>query len=258
MLRLYVFIFFAMTSLTAYSQKKLRSLPQHSFKSGERLKYNVHYGLINGGTLVLDIKELKSVQNRVCYHIVGKGESKGAVDWFFKVRDEYETFIDTISILPLQFIRNVREGKYKKYENVIFNHSKNVVLTASDSIKIPSNAQDILSAYYYSRCIDVSKKSVGDTISIFAYLDNEVAPFHLKFTGKETIKTSKGTFKCLIFKPQLQTGRAFSEKEGMTIWISDDANHIPVRVEAKLVVGSIKMDLEDYGGLRNPFSSKVD
>jgi len=258
MIRLLVFISLLHLTLIGFCQKNLRRLPQHSFKNGEKLKYNVHYGLVNGGTLVLEIQELKNIQNRVCYHVVGKGESKGAVDWFFKVRDNYETFIDTIAILPLQFIRNVKEGKYKKYENAIFNHQKNVVLNSSDSVKIPANAQDILSAYYYSRCIDVSKKSVGDTISIFAYIDNEVAPFHLKLTGKETIKTSIGTFKCLIFKPQLQTGRAFSEKEGMTIWVSDDANHIPIRVEAKLIVGSIKLDLEEYNGIRNPFTSKTD
>ena len=60
----------------------------------------------------------------------------------------------------------------------------------------------------------------------------------------------------MMFKPLVQTGRVFKEKESVTLWITDDDNKVPVRIKAELAVGSLKADLDEYKGLKNPFKVK--
>ena len=79
----------------------------------------------------------------------------------------------------------------------------------------------------------------------------------IKFVGRERLTTKLGTFSCLKFKPLLQVGRVFKAKEEMSIWFTDDKNHIPVRLESKISVGSIQIDLMEYSGLNNPIAKVV-
>jgi hypothetical protein len=258
---LFIATLFALLCLSSsMPAQKLRKLENKSFREGEKLSYTINYGFIKGGVFDLEIKpSLVTIRGRKCYHISAVGKTVGTVDWFFKVRDYYQSFLDTEAILPHRFLRNVTEGKYKKVENVEFDHQKNIAVNnGRDTVKMGEDFQDILSAYYYSRCLDVTKLKVGDIIPIYAYLDAAVTPFHLKYAGKEVVETRMGRFRCLIFKPQLQLGRVFSEEEGMTIWVSDDDNHIPVMLEAKLLVGAIRMNLVSYQGLANPATSRVE
>jgi hypothetical protein len=75
--------------------------------------------------------------------------------------------------------------------------------------------------------------------------------------GKETIKTKYGKFKAIKFKPLLIKGTIFEGGEKMTVWVSDDRNHIPLRIESPISVGSIKVDMISYRNLRYPLSSLI-
>lgn len=238
--------------------KALRVLPNKAFKAGEMLKFRVHYGFIDAGEVMMEIKnETKTFGSRNAFHIVGTGKSTGTVDWFFKIRDTYETYIDQESIAPLLFIRRVNEGGYKINENVVFNHYDNKATSEKGTFSVPEYVQDLLSSYYYSRCLNTTDLKSGDILPIQAFLDNEVVSFNLKFIGHEVLSTKVGKVKCLVFRPQILKGRVFSDQEGMTVWISEDDNHIPIRVEAKLLVGSLKMDLMESANLANPFTSRL-
>lgn len=237
----------------AGQDKDLREIKNEAFKSGEVLEYRVHYGFIDAGEARLEISnEEKSVGGRPCFHMIGTGKSVGAFDWFFKVRDRYETFVDKSAIVPWLFIRRVDEGGYTINQNVMFNHHKKIATSEKSTLSIPENLQDLVSAFYYARTIDMSSKKTGDIIEIYAWLDDEIIPLHTKIIGREKIKTKLGTFNCIALRPLLQQGRVFKDNEDMTIWVTDDKNHIPVRAEAKILVGSIKMDLKKYSGLANP------
>jgi hypothetical protein len=76
----------------------------------------------------------------------------------------------------------------------------------------------------------------------------------IKLIGRETIATDIGEIRCLKFRPIVQRGRVFKQEEDMTVWISDDANHLPVRAQADILVGSIKMDLSAVMNLANPLA----
>ena len=197
------------------------------------------------------LPDKQNFAGRICYHVVGSGQSVGAFDWFFKVRDKYESTIDSQAIIPWYFVRRVNEGGYKINQNVTFNHYSDSVISEKKTIYMPENTQDILSAAYYARTIDFSDAKEGQVFQIQGYIDDQLIPLDIKFAGRENISSKKGTFRCIKFHPMLQKGRVFKESEDMTVWISDDKNHIPVRVQTDILIGSIKMDLVDFQNLAN-------
>jgi hypothetical protein len=231
-----------------------------TFNAGENITYNVFYNVagiyVNAGTANF-IVSLDKVNNVTCYHVVGEGRSNSSYDWIFKVRDKYETYFDTSNLQPVKFIRNVDEGGYKKNENVTFNQSTNTAITTAGVFKVPNCVQDVLSSLYYARNIDFSKYKVDDKIPFDMFLDNEVFHLYLRYLGKETVKTKYGKFRAIKFKPLLVKGTIFQGGEKMTVWVSDDANHIPLRVESPIIVGSIKIDMMQYRNLRHPLTSLI-
>ena len=235
-------------------------LRNRAFEEGESIGFNVFYSVIglyvNAGTANFTVS-MDQVNNRPAYHVVGTGTSNPSYDWIFKVRDRYETYIDTSSLQPLKFIRNVDEGGFKKYENITFNHQNNTAVTTGGVFKVPNCVQDVLSSIYYARNIDFNKYQSGDKIPFTMFLDNEVYNLYIKYMGKETVKTKYGKFRAIKFKPLLVKGTLFEGGEKMTVWVSDDANHIPLRIESPIVVGSIKVDMMQYRNLRYPLSSMI-
>jgi hypothetical protein len=255
------FLLIGFVAHSSDAQKSLRTVNNQAFKPGEKLKFRLHYGIISAGEAILEVKsDLNTVGGRDCYHVVGTGESVGAFNWFFKVRDRYESVIDKNSIVPWMFIRRVDEGGFIINENVTFNHYKNTAASNGTRNKkpidrnidsLPEGIQDMVSAFYYARTIDFSNVKEGDIFPIQGLIDNEVVPLNIKFIGRDEVDTKKGTFRCLKFRPMLQQGRVFKDNEDMTVWVSDDKNHLPIRVQTEVLVGSIKMDLVDFENLAN-------
>lgn len=248
-------LFLFLLAPTAIAQET-NELNNTAFKEGEYLKYRVHYGIINAGTAELHVKGTENRHKREVFHIKATGKSTGFFNWVFKVRDYYETYLDTEAIVPLEFKRNVREGGYKKKQHVFFDHKEHTAKSEKKTIDFPVQAQDLLSSFYYLRCTDVSNFEKGDSISLNAYLDDEIFPTILRYKGKEVIDSKFGEIECMKFTPILQEGRVFEEGNGMTIWVSADRNLIPIRLETKIAVGSIKMDISAYKNLRNPIKFK--
>ncbi|MFW2477857.1 MAG: DUF3108 domain-containing protein, partial [Sediminibacterium sp.] len=171
--------------------------------------------------------------------------------------DKYESYIDTTDLQPLKFIRNIDEGGYKKFENITFNKETNTAVTTEGVFKVPGCVQDVLSSIYYARNIDFNKYKPEEKIPFSMFLDNEVYNLYIKYLGKETIKTKYGKFRAIKFKPLLVKGTLFEGGEKMTVWVSDDPNHIPLRIESPIIVGSVKVDMMQYRNLRYPLSSMI-
>ncbi|MBN8701458.1 MAG: DUF3108 domain-containing protein [Bacteroidetes bacterium] len=242
---------------TAGKKVEFRKMEVNSFKKGEVLTYHLRYGFMDAGEAVLEIKdETKTFGSRKALHVVGTGNSKGTFDWFFKVRDRYESYIDEEALFPWLFVRRIKEGGYTDSQDYFFNHYKNKVdVGGGKTFDIPTNTQDMISAFYEARCMDFTNAKYGDIFEASTcFVDNEVYPLKIKYVGKETIKIGIGKFNCLKFRPVIQKGRVFKHEEDLTVWITDDKNHIPVRAEAEILVGSIKMDLVSYSGLANPIA----
>lgn len=231
-----------------------------AFSAGEEISYTVYYAVagiyIDAGNATFT-NVLEKINGRPVYHISGVGKTNPSYDWIYKVRDKYETFIDTGSLQPLKFLRNVDEGGYKKYENITFNRNANTAVTTEGVFKVPDCVQDVLSAVYYARNIDFNKYKVNDKVPFTMFLDNEVYNMYIRYLGKETVKTKYGKFKAIKFKPLLIKGTIFEGGEKMTVWVSDDANHIPIRIESPIVVGKVKVDMMTSKNLRYPLTSLI-
>lgn len=231
-----------------------------AFQAGEQVTFHVFYKVIgtytHAGTAIFT-NTLETFNNRPVYHIVGDGKTKSSYDWIYKVRDRYETYIDTATLQPLKFIRNINEGGYKKYETITFNKAARSAVTNSGVFSMPDCIQDVLSAMYYARNIDFNKYMPEDKIPFKMFLDNEVFNMYIRYLGKETIKTQYGRFRAIKFKPLLLKGTIFEGGEKMVVWVSDDPNHVVLRVESPIVVGKVMIDMMGYQDLRYPLSSLV-
>ncbi|MBN8837357.1 MAG: DUF3108 domain-containing protein [Sphingobacteriia bacterium] len=232
-----------------------------AFKEGENIFFNVYYSVIglyvNAGSANFSLS-LEKLNNKPVYHVVGKGSSNPSYDWIFKVRDTYESYFDTATLRPYKFIRNVDEGGFKLKEDVTFNQQTNTAVTTKGTYSVTNCIQDVLSAIYYARNIDYSSYKPEDKIPFDMFLDNETYHLYIKYLGKEDIKTKYGKFHAIKFKPLLIKGTMFEGGEKMVVWVSDDANHIPLRIESPIVVGSVKVDMMSYSNLRYPLSSMIE
>lgn len=250
----------AQTTATASPADEFCGIRNTAFQAGEQVTFHVYYSVagayIHAGTATFTTT-LKTYGNKPVYHVVGDGKTKSSYDWIYKVRDKYETYFDTATLQPYKFIRNVDEGGYKKYETITFNRTANTAVTNSGVFKVPNCVQDVLSSMYYARNIDFSKYKVDDKIPFKMFLDNEVFDMYIRYMGKETVKTQYGKFKAIKFKPLLLKGTIFEGGESMTVWVSDDPNHVLLRVESKIVVGKVKIDMMSYRNLRYPLTSMI-
>lgn len=253
-----VFLLFVIMYFPLKAGDGFCNIRNSAFGNGEMITLKVFYTVVGayfGAGEATFNTTLEKMAGKPVYHIIGDGKTYSFYDNFFKVRDKYETYIDTATLQPYRFIRNVYEGGYKKYENVTFNKTTNSAITNQGVYKVPECVQDVLSAVYYSRNIDFNKYKVGDRINFSMFLDNEVYEMYIRYLGKETIKTKYGKFKAIKFKPLLIKGTIFEGGEKMTVWVSDDRNHIPVRIESPISVGSVKIDMISYRNLRYPLTS---
>lgn len=234
----------------------LRRLPHSAFKAGERLEYVVHYGFLNAGLAVLELKQTDvEFQGRRMLHAVGTGKSMGAFNTFYNVDDLYESYFDSVGVFPWAFKRHVDEGGYTFSQDYVFlQHRAEVTTQEKKTFKIPAHTQDMISAFYFARTLDFGSAAKGDVFTIDCFVDNEQWPLQMKVMGRETIKLRNGKYRCIKFQPIVQEGRVFKTNDDLNVWVTDDANHIPVLAQAKVLVGSIKMELSGYSGLTNPIS----
>ena len=224
------------------------------YRVGEYAAYKISFGAINVGFADLEITENVQLNNRNALHIVGNGRTASFFDWFFKVRDVYETFIDINTLTPLVFKRAVNEGGHLINQRYQFNHNDNKVITQDSSFFIPINTQDMLSAFFLARTFKKESIIDGKSFYIPLFMDDENHNLEIKYLANEIIDTKWGKIDCMVFQPKMQEGRVFEDGEQMKIWISDDANHLLLRVETEIWVGTIKAVLDDYKKLKQPLS----
>ncbi|TCZ74802.1 DUF3108 domain-containing protein [Flaviaesturariibacter aridisoli] len=229
-----------------------------TFQDGEVLNYNVYYSIIgiyvNAATATINVNT-ERLNNRPVYHITAVGKTTSSLEWISKVNDRYETFMDTSTLQPYKFVRNIQEDSYRKFETVTFNRNANTAITNDGVFKVPGCVQDVMSSLYYARNINFDAYKPGDKISFNMFIDNEVYNMYIRYEGKDNIKTKYGKFRAIKFKPLLIKGTVFEGGEKMTVWVSDDENRIPLRVETPLKVGSVKVDMMGYQNLRYPLAS---
>jgi hypothetical protein len=234
------------------------------YQPGEKVQYIVHYGLINGGIATLQLQK-DTLGGTEVLHSEFIAQTTGIADALFKVRDIYECYIDPETQLPVKSIRNISEGRYRKYNIVLFDHktrTDSAILTSdlSGTHITMQGIHDILSCFYYFRKGIMSldpKLKKGDIVTIMTWFTDMLYPIKLRYIGMDDIRTRAGRIKCYKFNPVTETGRLFKDEEGATFWFSADKNYLPVKARFDIFVGSFTVDLNSYEGLSVPLEIRT-
>lgn len=237
---------------------EIKSISNTAFTYGEKLEYRIHYGPMSAGNCEFVVHD-KSVEvnGRKTYHIKVSGKSAGLVDAMFKVRDEYESYVDEEAIIPWKCIKKVKEGGYTDSDFIMFDQQNGFASSKRGKVEIQEQTQDVVSAIYFARTTDMSKAKPGDVFPVNFYMDAENYQLRFKFVKRAIVKTDAGTFRALVIKPQLLKGRVFKDDEALTLWVSDDENKIPLMVESDIFVGSITAEITKIKGTKNPMVAKI-
>jgi hypothetical protein len=244
--------------LTSSDSVRYPSVKNEAFKTGEWLRYRVTYGFMDAGEAIMEVKSTSKKGNgRPLYHVVGTGRTLGAFNAFYKVRDTYESYIDQESIMPWYFKRDVNEGGYEIEQDYTFKQNQYKVYNGEKYFKTPMGIQDMVSSFYKARTLDFRGLKPGRIYHFKCFMDDEIFTLKIKYKGDEYVRVRKGKFKCHKFVPVVQTGRYFENEEDVQFWVTADKNKIPLLVKAKIPVGTVKMHLVEWNGLKNELSSKV-
>lgn len=227
-----------------------------NINAGETISFRIHYGFLTAGNATLSTTKT-SYKGQPAFYVRGVGKTSGAAKAFFKVEDVYESYISDKKE-PLFYVRNVSEGSYTQHLQSTFNTNNNTLVLVdkkhtdrpAKTVKVPNDVQDILSCFYYLRSVDNLK--VGSVLKMSVWIDDELFPFQLKVVGTEKISTKFGKVNCLKIIPSVVSGRVFKDKEGVTMWVTNDQNRVPVLIKAELAVGSLKASIDSYSNIKYP------
>ncbi len=240
-----LYIVFLLLFSNTYAQ-----ISRNRYIPGEKLKFVIYYGMVNGGQINAELIETE-YEGKKAYHAKMLATTIGLADVIYKVRDEYQSYFNPENALPYKSVRDISEGRYKRYDLAFFDH-KNLKVTNSKNkvFDVPADIRDMVAVFYYVRNMDFDNMKQGDVIKVNTFFDNELFPFDMKYRGTETIKTKMGEFKCIKIVPYVEPGRIFEKEDDMTIYLSADRNRVPIRVQFILKVGTVKCDLIEYSGLK--------
>lgn len=235
---LLLFILFSQSG----SENLLRSVPNAVFGPGEEFLYDVRYGFIHGGIAKLTVLDTARIRGHLCHVINAIAYSNAALSIFFPVRDTHYSYLDVDGLFSMKITKRVHEGRYKTYRWTDFDPETWTATTRNRSFAVTPFAQDVISAFYYMRLI-----SFTDSVDIPCFDDKKNYPLRVVVLGKEKVKTPLGRYDCLILEPKLASEGIFLKAGKIVIWVTDDAERIPVKLTFKLpYLGNITCLLEKH------------
>ncbi len=211
---------------------------------GERMVFNIGYGPINAGEGILEVVGLTEYKGHTCYHIQSKANSNRFFSSIYKVRDRIISYIDVETLYSRYFYKRLREGDYRKTVEVDFDHlAEEARYGNGETYPITTGVQDVLSAFFYVRNLDLK---VGDVYDLPAHSSRRTYDLQVFIHGRERVKVEAGTWDCFVVEPVLVGEGLFKHEGKMTLYITDDAYRIPILIKTKIPVGSIDVELKEY------------
>ena len=235
-----------------------------TFQEGEYALYRMHYGMLTGGYASVKVSDrLHQIDGKSCFHLEAKGWTTSSFDYFYKVRDCYESYVDQQSLLPVHFKRDIKEGGFKSFTEIHFDHENDTAFYTHRNktitpYPVPTNIHDVVSSFFFARAThNHDELKVGDHIPLTCFLDREVFKLEAKLIEREEIEVEYKRYKALHFKLLVEEAGLLTDGGKVDFWISDDKNKLLLRMESELWVGSIKADLVTAKGLRHPQDARL-
>jgi hypothetical protein len=266
--RLFILVFFlGLVGNPLYSQ----CLSKNKIAAaGEEATYAVFYNLgfvwMNAAEVSFSTK-LTKYQGKNAFLFISKGQTLPNFDWLFKVRDSFQSIADTATLQPYWFRRDNHEGNYSVKSTQVFDYINKKAfcdVTTSktalkrDTLPLKGCVLDVLTAIYASRNIEFNHLNKNDLIPLSILIDNQIFPLYIRYLGPEIILNHDNKkFACQKFSILLVEGTIFSGGEDMTVWVSDDLARVPIRVEAKILIGSVVANVSSFKGTKYPMTSEI-
>lgn len=211
----------------------------------ETLDYSIRFGLIEGGKASLStVHKVKEGKDMIFSEM--KLQSTGVTNTFYTVNNSFSCFINPVTCLPEKAFCKILEKEIDYDDEVVFFQEDSTLFsTQMGWDEAGGEILDIVSLIYnlrYSGRLKSLQK--GDLIDIYFWDINEIYPMKMKVSGSEEIKTKAGTFQCLKIETVVKKGSDLSKKMPLTIWITNDAQKLPVMIQFNLKVVSIKCELD--------------
>ncbi|HEU4724258.1 MAG TPA: DUF3108 domain-containing protein [Candidatus Eisenbacteria bacterium] len=214
------------------------------WRIGEYFQFSIDWNGLNGGSSLMQVQNLHTVDGRRCYRIVTKAESNSFVSRFYKVRDRAESSVDAESLFSRRFVKRLREGGYKKDVDVRFDQaSRKAVYANGKEFDVAPRVHDVLSAFYYVRTLPLT---AGTTIAVPTHDNEKSYEMEVQILRREKVEVPAGKFACVVVEPKLKSEGIFKSKGSMQVWLTDDDRRLPVMVRSAVPVGSISVRLTDY------------
>ncbi|OGS20882.1 MAG: hypothetical protein A2252_00605 [Elusimicrobia bacterium RIFOXYA2_FULL_39_19] len=228
-----------------------RKVTNDAFALGEKLEFQISWGLLEAGQASMKIENIETVNGRQAYHLVTESKSLPFFDVFYKVRNKDESWIDVESVCSLKYEKHQHEGSYIREEITTFDQiagrfDLNEHVQGKDSVKkegdIPEFTQDVLSALYFLRTLELEP---GKEYYINAQSGDKSYPLKIVVYKKEKVHVPAGNFECFKLEPFLVGDSGlFRAKGRLWIWMTTDKRRIPVLMRSKIFVGSISAELK--------------
>jgi hypothetical protein len=212
----------------------------------ERIHFNLKFGFIKGGEAELIITDTVVNNKRVLHYYV-EGKTTGLTDKLFGVNDIYETTVEYKSRLPLKAIRNIREGKYRWYNETYFYHDKDSLNSQKTGWRsMPENMLDIISVFFYfiNHYLTPNMQQ-GLEVTFPTYHGDEISDVTVKYMGDQVIDTGNGKINCYVLAPYVDKGKVLKRSDGLRFFVSKETK-LPILLEFDMRVGSLRAEMQSY------------
>lgn len=231
--------------LQTVSSQELRKIDNKAFKVGEKLVFSIGWEFIDAGTATLSVEEITLVENKPSFKITAVTHSNTFFSTMYKVRDRLESYVDVDGIFPHRYVKRANEGGYQRNFEVHFDQlSQKAAIDDRDSgnsvIKIPQYLQDIISAFYYVRTQTMVE---GQDIRLNVFDNGRYRAVNIKVVKRERISVEAGEFDCILVQTPIGP---FNNRSDLNIWLTDDQRKIPVLMKSKIIIGSVRAELESF------------
>lgn len=240
------------------------------FQHGEKITYSAYYNWgflwFNAGVVTFSVSD-SVFNNQSAYYIKSLGRTHKKYDNFFEVRDTFEVFLQPDTLSTFFYRRATYEGP--THMEIHYNADFDSMLIHAEktepdrplrleSYDIVKDSYNVLSAIYAVRNFDFTKVKEDDIIPFKLWVDMGYSDVYVRYKGVTDVKLKDGSvYNCLVFSPLLVEGTLFRDGEGMSVYVTNDRNRVPVMIEAKILVGSVKAIANDFKNLRYPIEARI-
>ena len=211
------------------------------FSVGERLEYDVKFGVLKVGSGRMEVMGVQDVRGREAWHT--SFTVKGGT-FFYKVNDRLESWIDTETFASLRHHQDLQEGKRDR-ERRFEIYPDRRVYTENEGAEVESvrDPLDDGSFLYFIRTVPLS---VGQTYDFPRYFKPDRNPVRVRVLRKESVKVPAGRFDAIVIQPIIKSKGIFSENGQAEIWLSDDDRRMMVQMKSNLSFGTLNLYLKSY------------